>query len=83
MDMPSIWLYQWNLSNTDTLGTKIIVLISEVSSIQEISIYTKLGVVKVSWLINQGVHISGVKEVPLYMQLDQSISSYSQILATG
>ena len=48
MDMPSICTSAWNLSNTDTLGTKIIVLISEVSSIQEISIYTKLGLVKVS-----------------------------------
>ena len=43
---------QWNLSSTDTLGTKIIVLISEVSIFQEriTRIYMKLGLGQVSWL---------------------------------
>ena len=40
---------QWNLSNTDTLGTKIIFLISDVSLFQgENNI--KLGLSQVSWL---------------------------------
>ena len=41
---------EWNLSNTDTFGTKIIVLISEVSLFQG----------EVGTQSNAGVHISEV-----------------------
>ena len=43
---------QWNLSNTDTIGTKVFVLISEVSSFQGKikDIYIKLGLSQVSRL---------------------------------
>ena len=55
---PNMWLIacmyiQWNLSNMDTLGAKIIVLIGDVSIFQgeNNSVFIKLGLSQVSWLI--------------------------------
>ena len=56
--VPHIICIQWNLSNTDNLGTKIIVLISEVSFFQgknNMHLY-KVGT-QLSVLIKQGVLI--------------------------
>ena len=52
---------QWNPSNTDTLGTKIIVLISEVSLFQgENNMYLDKVGTRPGVLIKQGVLISEV-----------------------
>ena len=52
---------QWNLSNTDTIGTKIIVLISEVSLFKgENNMYLYKVGTQSSVLIKQGVLISEV-----------------------
>ena len=52
---------QWNLSNTDTLGTKIIILINEVSFFQgENNMYLYKVGTQSSVLIKQGVLISEV-----------------------
>ena len=62
---------QWNLSNTDTLGTKIIILISEVSFFQgENNMYLYKVGIQSSVLIKQDVLKSQrcpLREVPLYM----------------
>ena len=58
---------KWNLSNTDTLGTKAIVLISEVSLFQgENNI--KLGLSQVSWLTRCPYFRCALRGVPLYSQ---------------
>ena len=62
---------QWNLSNADTLGTKIIVLISEVSLFQGENnmFYVKLWLSRVSWLTKVSLfQRCPLREVLLYVK---------------
>ena len=73
---------QRNLSSTDTLGTKIIVMISEASLFQRENNLYKVGT-QSSVLINQGVLISEVsfkREVPLYLLLSAGLHVVSAVL---